>query len=89
MKSLLAHAHVVTMDDAGTEHPDGWILVENGLIGAIGAGAEPTTDERSDPFSRDHRRNSATSRRLRIASGRTRSKFSSTRRSVPPAIGRA
>ena len=48
MKSLLAHAHVVTMDDAGTEHPDGWILVENDLISATGAGAEPATDERSD-----------------------------------------
>ena len=48
MKSLLAHAHVVTMDDAGTEHPDGWILVEDGFLSALGSGEEPLADERSD-----------------------------------------
>jgi cytosine/adenosine deaminase-related metal-dependent hydrolase len=47
MKSLLADAHVVTMDDAGTEHPDGWILVEDELVVAVGAGAEPEADERT------------------------------------------
>ena len=48
MKSLLATAHVVTMDDAGTEHPDGWILVEDGILAGVGVGAEPDADERID-----------------------------------------
>ncbi len=38
---LLTGAHVVTMDDAGTEHPDGWIHVENGVVAAVGGGAPP------------------------------------------------
>jgi cytosine/adenosine deaminase-related metal-dependent hydrolase len=46
MKSLLAGGHVVTMDDARTEHPDGWILLEDGLVAAVGAGTEPEADER-------------------------------------------
>ena len=41
MRSLLANAHVVTMDDAGTEHPNGWILVEDGFVADVGATAEP------------------------------------------------
>ena len=47
MKSLLAEAYVVTMDDAGTEHPDGWILLEDGFVAAVGSGAEPKADERT------------------------------------------
>jgi cytosine/adenosine deaminase-related metal-dependent hydrolase len=47
MKSLLADAYVLTMDDAGTEHADGWILLEDGLIAAVGAGQEPEADERT------------------------------------------
>ena len=46
MKSLLADAHVLTVDDAGTEHPDGWILIENGFVAGVGAGEEPEADER-------------------------------------------
>ena len=38
---LLTNAHVVTMDDAGTEHADGWIQVEDGAIAAVGGGAPP------------------------------------------------
>ncbi len=38
---LLTDAHVVTMDDAGTEHADGWIHVEDGVIAAVGGGAPP------------------------------------------------
>ena len=45
MKSLLAGGYVVTMDDAGTEHPDGWILVEDGLVTAVGSGPEPEADQ--------------------------------------------
>jgi cytosine/adenosine deaminase-related metal-dependent hydrolase len=48
MRSLLAHAHVVTMDDAGTELRDGWILVEDGFVREVGEGAEPEADERVD-----------------------------------------
>jgi cytosine/adenosine deaminase-related metal-dependent hydrolase len=36
------------MDDAQTEHPSGWVLVENGLVGAVGSGPEPDADERLD-----------------------------------------
>jgi cytosine/adenosine deaminase-related metal-dependent hydrolase len=46
MKSLLADAYVVTMDDEGAEHPDGWILIEDGLVAGVGSGAEPETDGR-------------------------------------------
>ena len=43
---LLRGGHVVTMDDAGSEHPDGWVLVREGLIAAVGGGAEPESDDR-------------------------------------------
>jgi cytosine/adenosine deaminase-related metal-dependent hydrolase len=46
MKSLLADAYVLTMDDAGTELERGWILVEEGVIAAVGDGDEPAADER-------------------------------------------
>jgi cytosine/adenosine deaminase-related metal-dependent hydrolase len=42
---ILANAHVVTMDDAGTEHERGWIRVEDGRIGAVGAGEPPERGE--------------------------------------------
>jgi len=48
MRSLLAHAHVLALDDAGTELRDGWILVEDGLVAAVGDGPEPEADERVD-----------------------------------------
>ena len=48
MRSLLTHAHVVTMDDAETEQSDGWILVEHGFVSEVGTGAEPEADERID-----------------------------------------
>jgi len=41
MRTLYASGWVVTMDDAGTEHPQGWVLVEDGVIHSLGAGAEP------------------------------------------------
>jgi 8-oxoguanine deaminase len=46
MRTLYANGWVVTMDDAATEHPQGWVLVEEGVIVSVGAGAEP--DERAD-----------------------------------------
>ena len=41
MKTLLRNAHVVTMDDAASEHEAGWILIGEGRIEAIGSGPEP------------------------------------------------
>ena len=46
MKSLLTAAHVLTMDDAETEHADGWILLEDGFVREAGTGPEPEADER-------------------------------------------
>ena len=48
MRKLLHDAWVVTMDDAGTEHADGWVLLEDGLVAATGAGEPPEADERVD-----------------------------------------
>jgi 8-oxoguanine deaminase len=45
---LLHNAHVVTMDDAGSEHEDGWVLVEDGRIDSVGGGESPEADERVD-----------------------------------------
>jgi len=33
------------MDDAGTEHEDGWVLVEDGEIADVGGGSPPEADE--------------------------------------------
>jgi cytosine/adenosine deaminase-related metal-dependent hydrolase len=38
---LLANAWVATMDDAGSEYRDGWVLVEDGLVSAVGGGQPP------------------------------------------------
>jgi cytosine/adenosine deaminase-related metal-dependent hydrolase len=48
VKRLFANAYVVVMDDAGTEHDEGWVLVEDGVVAATGGGAEPEADERVD-----------------------------------------
>ena len=32
MRTLFANAYVVTMDDEGTEHDGGWLLVRDGLV---------------------------------------------------------
>jgi cytosine/adenosine deaminase-related metal-dependent hydrolase len=48
VKRLFANAHVVVMDDAGTEHESGWVLAENGVVAAVGAGVEPEAEERVD-----------------------------------------
>jgi cytosine/adenosine deaminase-related metal-dependent hydrolase len=41
VRLLLTDAWVVTMDDAGTEHERGWILVEDGVVAAVGPGDPP------------------------------------------------
>ncbi len=48
MTRLYANAWVVTMDDAGTEHESGWVLVDDGLVADVGGGEPPTADERVD-----------------------------------------
>jgi cytosine/adenosine deaminase-related metal-dependent hydrolase len=48
MKTLLHGAYVVTMDDEGTEHEDGWVLVRDGAVEAVGGGASPEADEQRD-----------------------------------------
>jgi cytosine/adenosine deaminase-related metal-dependent hydrolase len=44
MTTLFADAYVVTMDDAGTELADGWLLVEDGFVRAVGDGERPPAD---------------------------------------------
>jgi cytosine/adenosine deaminase-related metal-dependent hydrolase len=46
--TLLHGGHVVVMDDAGTEHEDGWVLLADGVVEAVGGGAAPAADERVD-----------------------------------------
>jgi cytosine/adenosine deaminase-related metal-dependent hydrolase len=36
------------MDDGGTEHPDGWILIEDGLVAGTGDGPPPEAEETVD-----------------------------------------
>ncbi len=45
---MYANGWIVTCDDAGTEYPSGWVLVEDGLVSAAGAGDEPEADARVD-----------------------------------------
>jgi 8-oxoguanine deaminase len=46
--TLFANAHVVTMDDGGAEHSGGWILVDDGLVQDVGAGARPAANDTHD-----------------------------------------
>jgi 8-oxoguanine deaminase len=48
MSLLLENGWICTMDLAGTEHPEGWVLVRDGLVEAVGAGEPPAADERVD-----------------------------------------
>jgi cytosine/adenosine deaminase-related metal-dependent hydrolase len=43
--TVLANAHVVTMDDAGTELAGGWIRIEDGFVAEIGSGQPPEPGE--------------------------------------------
>ncbi|HET7745378.1 MAG TPA: 8-oxoguanine deaminase [Gaiellaceae bacterium] len=45
---LFTNGYVVTMDDAGSEHADGWVLIEDGVVSAVGSGEEPQAAERID-----------------------------------------
>jgi cytosine/adenosine deaminase-related metal-dependent hydrolase len=48
MKTLYASGWIVTCDDAGNEYRDGWVLVEDGLVSAVGQGQEPEADAREE-----------------------------------------
>jgi cytosine/adenosine deaminase-related metal-dependent hydrolase len=48
MRTLYANGWVVTMDDAETEHREGWVLVDDAVVVSTGAGAEPEHEERVD-----------------------------------------
>jgi cytosine/adenosine deaminase-related metal-dependent hydrolase len=48
LSTLLTNAHVVTMDDAGTEYEGGWVLVDDGVVKDAGAGARPEADDVQD-----------------------------------------
>jgi cytosine/adenosine deaminase-related metal-dependent hydrolase len=39
--TVLANAHVVTMDDAGTEIAGGWIQIDEGFVAEVGRGEPP------------------------------------------------
>jgi len=43
--TVLANAHVVTMDDAGTELAGGWIRIEGGFVAEVGSGEPPEPGE--------------------------------------------
>jgi 8-oxoguanine deaminase len=45
VSTLFANAHVLTMDDERNEHPDGWLLVADGLVERAGNGARPDADQ--------------------------------------------
>jgi cytosine/adenosine deaminase-related metal-dependent hydrolase len=44
MRTLFANAHVVTMDDAGTEYENGWLLVDDGFVEDVGDGNPPPAE---------------------------------------------
>ena len=48
MSTLYRNGWIVTMDDAGSEHESGWLLVEGSTISAVGSGPEPVAAERVD-----------------------------------------
>ncbi len=48
MSTILHNAHVVVMDDGGTEHEDGWVLLADGLVGQVGNGPQPAADDKID-----------------------------------------
>jgi cytosine/adenosine deaminase-related metal-dependent hydrolase len=48
MTTLLHGGYVVTIDDEGTEHETGWVLVRDGAVEAVGGGEPPEADEGVD-----------------------------------------
>jgi cytosine/adenosine deaminase-related metal-dependent hydrolase len=48
MSTLYTGGFVVTMDDAGSEYENGWLLERDGLVAAVGNGDPPQADMRSE-----------------------------------------
>jgi len=48
VSTLYRNGVIVTMDDGGSEHDGGWLLVEGETIAAVGAGPEPDAGETVD-----------------------------------------
>ena len=46
-RTIIEHAHIATVDAAGTEHRDGHVVIENGLITAVGPGV-PAAEIRAE-----------------------------------------
>jgi cytosine/adenosine deaminase-related metal-dependent hydrolase len=44
LTTLFTNAYIVTMDDAGTEHDSGWLLVDDGTLAQVGADVKPSAD---------------------------------------------
>jgi cytosine/adenosine deaminase-related metal-dependent hydrolase len=44
MTMLLQNGWICSMDDSGSEFPDGWVLVRDGLVEAVGGGVAPDAD---------------------------------------------
>jgi 8-oxoguanine deaminase len=44
--TLYSDAWLVTMDDEGSEHRNGWLLVEDGVVAGVGGDECPAADER-------------------------------------------
>src|SRR5919108_1753115 len=44
MRTLLSNAHVVTMDEGGTEYSNGWVLMDGGFIEDVGDGPPPPAE---------------------------------------------
>jgi 8-oxoguanine deaminase len=44
MTMLLQNGWICSMDDSGSEFPDGWVLVRDGLVEAVGGGLAPDAD---------------------------------------------
>jgi cytosine/adenosine deaminase-related metal-dependent hydrolase len=44
VRTLFANAHIVVMDDAGTEIPNGWLLVDGGFVEEVGADNPPPAE---------------------------------------------
>jgi cytosine/adenosine deaminase-related metal-dependent hydrolase len=44
MRTLVANAHIVTMDDTGTEIPNGWLLLDDGFVEEVGSGNPPPAE---------------------------------------------
>src|SRR5919198_438246 len=44
MRTLFANGHIVTMDEAGTEIPNGWLLVDDGFVEEVGSDNPPPAE---------------------------------------------